>query len=35
MIKYVKANSIEHKLMLKQAKEAMKITFKINNTYNV
>ncbi|ULO03479.1 DapH/DapD/GlmU-related protein [Campylobacter sp. RM12651] len=34
MIKYVKANSIEHKLMLKQAKEAMKITFKINNTYN-
>lgn len=34
MIKYIKANSIEHKLMLKQAKEAIKITFKINNTYN-
>lgn len=34
MIKYVKANSIEHKLMHEQAKEAMKITFKINNTYN-
>lgn len=34
MIKYVKANSTEHKLMLEQAKEAMKVTFKINNTYN-